>query len=106
MASTYTFPFSNLSDNNLLELYNYDHQFPLSVIDTLQYNPFSESSQTDSVDNFLTTNLVKDLSCDYYLRQDVMFSLCWFVCLSVFLSVCLFVCMFARFVKKVLNADR
>lgn len=65
MAS-YTFPFAQLSDTELIYCIYAGHNFPFSVINELQYDPFSESEHINSLDNFLIQNTPKELQCDYY----------------------------------------
>lgn len=71
---SYIFPFSHF-DETLIDVTNDIHQFPLSVISELSYNPFNEMNVPDSVDYFITDNLVKDLDCKYYFCDDLQANL-------------------------------
>ena len=64
------FPFAQLSDVELRNCIYDNHNFPLSVINELQYDPFSESEHLNSIDNFLTNNIPKVIQCDYYFCSE------------------------------------
>ncbi len=68
--SSYVFPFVQLSDNELIDCMYDNHNFPLSVINELQYDPFNESEHLNSIDNFLAYNIPKEIQCDYYFCSE------------------------------------
>ena len=65
MAS-YTFPFDQLNDYELAECINDDHIYPFRVINELQYDPFTECEDLNSIDNFLSYNI----QCKYYFCDE------------------------------------
>lgn len=69
MAS-YTFPLAQLNDTELIACIYDGHNFPFSVINERQYDPFSESEHSNSLDNFLIQNTPKELQCDYYFCSE------------------------------------
>lgn len=68
---SYYFPFSHFDIFLLNSNVNDNHQFPLPTINNIIYNPFNELHITDSIDSFLTVNLVKELDCKYYFSEDL-----------------------------------
>ena len=64
----YNFPFAHC-DDELIECVYDSHDFPLSVINELKYDPFSECEVLDTIDNFLVNN-VPNIKCEYHFCSE------------------------------------
>ena len=60
-----TFPFFSLGDNALNNVLNEQHNYPLSVIDNMVYDPFSLIDDKNSVDEYIL-NTVQVTNCKYF----------------------------------------
>ena len=72
------FPFASLDDldfNNFLNSNTFVHNFPLSVIDTMQYKPFNYFQNSNNVsDNLSIQYNVSEPCCDYLFSESVKYN--------------------------------
>ena len=70
MATDPTFPFHNLNNSDLINILNADsyHNFPLSVIEGMTYDPVKDTD-THGIDDSLLNNMLIEPKCTYYFSD-------------------------------------
>lgn len=66
------FPFSNLTDSNLICLLNdsVPHHFPLHIIDNLIYKPFEYYDCDNATNSLITECNIFEPTCNYLFCDD------------------------------------
>lgn len=64
------FPFHSLNNSDLINILNEDssHNFPLSVIETMTYDPFKDND-AHTIDDSLLNNIINEPKCSYYFSD-------------------------------------